>query len=80
MCTQAILNLHPLFVLISHDVYCQLESSTPSPLFFESMEGFNVGEVLAVVSVLLKGNSNESPLMGVATVGRTLQSRERRSW
>lgn len=80
MCTQAILNLHPLFVLISHDVYCQLESSTPSPLFFESMEGFNVGEVLAVVSVLLKGNSNESPLLGVATVGRTLQGRERGSW
>ena len=44
------------------------------------MEGFNVGKVFAVVSVLLKGNSNVPPLLGVAIVGRALQGRERMSW
>jgi len=40
------------------------------------MEGLNVGKVLAVVSVLLKGNSDVSPLLGAITVGRVLQGRE----
>ena len=40
------------------------------------MEGLNVGKVLAVVGVLLKGNSDVPPLLGAVIAGRILQGRE----
>ena len=40
------------------------------------MEGLNVGKVLDVVGVLLKGNSDMPSLLGAVIAGRMLQGRE----